>query len=226
MPSYYDIYAKDYDKSRFSTRKGRFQQELEFALLSELLGDVRNKKVLEIGCGTGRISSFLSSMGARVKAVDSSKEMLEIACQKYPHIDFSYLDIEKAVPNGTYDIIIMMRVFFHLKHPKKAVEHLINALNKRGILIMDFLNKHSLQPLIMMPYLFRREENPTYFHSLSEVKQLIRPLEITEYRGFVFSPFIHLNSTVRFASMKAELLLSNTSLKHVAGRIIVKAQLL
>jgi 2-polyprenyl-3-methyl-5-hydroxy-6-metoxy-1,4-benzoquinol methylase len=47
-----------------------------------LLGDVRGKTVLEYGCGDGLNTMVLARRGARVKALDISPDLIEIARQR------------------------------------------------------------------------------------------------------------------------------------------------
>lgn len=44
-----------------------------------LMGDITNKSVIDIGCGSGRFSRLFAEMGAKVVGVDRSDEQLEIA---------------------------------------------------------------------------------------------------------------------------------------------------
>ena len=41
--------------------------------------EIKNKKILDIGCGGGILSEELSKMGAKVTGIDSSKKSINIA---------------------------------------------------------------------------------------------------------------------------------------------------
>src|SRR5579884_1931166 len=47
-----------------------------------LLGDVRGKRVLDLGCGVGHSSALLALRGARVAAVDVSARCVEITRER------------------------------------------------------------------------------------------------------------------------------------------------
>ena len=54
--------------------------------LAERLGDLRGRRVLDVGCRTGRLSVALAERaGARVWGIDASPEMLQRAKAKAPH---------------------------------------------------------------------------------------------------------------------------------------------
>jgi 2-polyprenyl-3-methyl-5-hydroxy-6-metoxy-1,4-benzoquinol methylase len=52
---------------------------LEYPVVTDLLGDVTGKSVLDYGCVTGTFSRFLQSKGAHAKGVGVSENMIEVA---------------------------------------------------------------------------------------------------------------------------------------------------
>ena len=73
------------------------------------------KKILDLGCGTGRITSYYFDKGFDVIGVDLSPKMLEVAINKYPKIDFRLEDIRKINFNDTFDGISLAYSLFHLE---------------------------------------------------------------------------------------------------------------
>jgi len=67
-------------------------------VLLELLGDIRNKKILDLGCGDGRYSTLFAQLGAAVIATDFSSHQIEIAKQKntHPNICYSVGDVSSG----------------------------------------------------------------------------------------------------------------------------------
>ncbi|MDA8051531.1 MAG: class I SAM-dependent methyltransferase [Rhodospirillales bacterium] len=58
---------------------GLLTERLERRLILELLGGMRGKSVLEIGCGDGDLALDLARRGARVVGIDSSPRMIAAA---------------------------------------------------------------------------------------------------------------------------------------------------
>ena len=70
-PSDFGPLAHDYDRLRPADEKW---WELVDILMAE--GDLRGRRVLDVGCGTGRLAVALAERGAKVWGVDPSEEML------------------------------------------------------------------------------------------------------------------------------------------------------
>ncbi|MCX6814388.1 MAG: class I SAM-dependent methyltransferase [Candidatus Aenigmarchaeota archaeon] len=79
--------------------------------------DFRNKRVLEIGCGTGINSVLMAKAGAHVTLLDSSREALSIAKKL---LDKFSLDGELVCENAFRH---MFRDEFDLVHSEGVIEH-------------------------------------------------------------------------------------------------------
>ena len=51
-------------------------------VIFKIIGKIRKKKILEIGCGNGYLSRLLARKGAKITAIDISKKLLEFAITK------------------------------------------------------------------------------------------------------------------------------------------------
>src|SRR5215470_3431964 len=60
------------------TLRHRFSKEFRL----RLLGDLRGKRVLDIGCGDGGNSALFAKLGARVVGVDISPGAIEVARER------------------------------------------------------------------------------------------------------------------------------------------------
>ena len=122
--SYYAQRAHEYEKIYHKAERQEDLRKLELLLPQW----VETKSVLEIGCGTGYWTQFMSQTANSILASDVNEAMLEIARSKsYPKIpEFIALDYEQIDGfEGQYDIIFAGFVVSHIRR-----ENLSNFLAK------------------------------------------------------------------------------------------------
>ncbi|MXM62474.1 methyltransferase domain-containing protein [Streptomyces sp. HUCO-GS316] len=97
--TFYDAVAEDY-ADRF--RDGLAAQPLERAILggyAELVG--AGGRVADLGCGPGRVTGHLATLGLNVFGVDLSESMLAIARRENPRLQFEQGSmLELDLPDG------------------------------------------------------------------------------------------------------------------------------
>ena len=91
--------------------------------------DLRDKKVLEIGCGTGLITYNLAKIGAEVTAIDISEKSLEIAKRRTERFNVKYYwgnaeKLSNIIPIEPYDYICVFGVLHHTPNPGKIIEQI------------------------------------------------------------------------------------------------------
>ena len=103
----------------------------------------KNKKVLDIGCASGYLASFLKEKGCIVEGVDTDSESIKEAmnyCKAY------VLDISKEDIKGEYDVIILGDILEHLEYPDKILSKLKENLNKDGYIVISLPNIVNIYP--------------------------------------------------------------------------------
>lgn len=65
---------------------------IAYPKLMELLQPIKEKTILDYGCGTGKVSRLFRDEGSRVIGVDISLPMLNIAKQDADRIDYHHID--------------------------------------------------------------------------------------------------------------------------------------
>lgn len=104
-----------------------------------------NIKILDIGCGPGRVliplAQKIASLNGRVTALDIQAKMLEkskVKAQKLciNSIDFILGDIDQIPINQTYDVILMICVLGEIpeKSRSKIIEKIITHLSPNAII--------------------------------------------------------------------------------------------
>lgn len=96
---------------------------------------------LDIGCGcTGRIIDLLLSKGFTPEGVDISEEMIKLAKQKHPQIEFYHQDICEWILPKKYDFITAWDSIWHipLEEYGNVLTKIVDSLNIGGVFIFSF----------------------------------------------------------------------------------------
>jgi ubiquinone/menaquinone biosynthesis C-methylase UbiE len=106
----------------------------------DLLELETGERVLELGCGTGGITSRLLRRGALVTAVDWSEPMLRLARQRAPGASFATSELTEYQPQGEFDVVLLAFVLHELapQERRKALAIAASAVAERGrVAVMD-----------------------------------------------------------------------------------------
>jgi SAM-dependent methyltransferase len=145
--AYYDALAPRYDAARFGTRYARLVDELERSFIGE---HCDAGSVLEIGAGTGRLTSTLARLAARVTAVDVSAEMLTVLRTRLHGVSnvrahqLSVSRIPELDEFGCFDTVVCFRTLPHIEDTGKALALMQRALRPGGRAIFDLWSSRSL----------------------------------------------------------------------------------
>jgi ubiquinone/menaquinone biosynthesis C-methylase UbiE len=132
----YNKYAKYYDKDWF------FLDSFERGELFHLLGDLRGKKVLDVGCGSGRIIADLRKFGATVVAADISESMVHSTKKKFPDIEVIISDVaDMPFEDNSFDFVIATFLIVHLKFLEPAFNEVNRVLKPGGSFILTNINQ-------------------------------------------------------------------------------------
>lgn len=131
--SYYSQ-ANIYDK--FSNAEDKPGKVLKF-----LKKEVKNKTVLDLGCGTGKYLSMLSKSCKKYYGIDISKEELRIAeSKKSDNTELIHASADKIpLPNESIDIVFCTWVMGSIKNyrtKKKALDEIDRVLKTKGIVYL------------------------------------------------------------------------------------------
>ena len=90
-----------------NNRLNRLYLTEQMALVVSAVGELTGKRVLDVGCGTGRLSRFLAERGAIVSGIDFSAKAIEIARRHTPsgQPSFRVMSVFDLKDEAEYDLV-------------------------------------------------------------------------------------------------------------------------
>ena len=127
--------------------KNRDVKEAEIFIdnLIDKLGLKSEKKLIDIGCGTGRHSNYFNKKGMDVVGIDLSLNSIAKAKeQENESLQFIVHDMREVFNENYFDIAINLFTSFGYfeknEDEQKAINSIAKNLKKEGLLIIDFMN--------------------------------------------------------------------------------------
>jgi len=125
------------------------EEMLKLARLLRHIGPLKGFKILEPGCGTGRLTEILSNHVGKsglVVALDISPMMVEAARRRTgvrPNTEIHQCAVEEFwMKMEEYDLIVCHQVFPHFEDKRKVLKALASALKPKGrIIVIHFINR-------------------------------------------------------------------------------------
>jgi len=146
-------------------------------IMIEASGEIENKMVLDIGCGSGRYAIGLAKKNPReVLGIDISPSMIGLAQKtvatygldkicKFKNIDFMDSNFR-----GNFDVILAAGIFDYVKEPQPFLMKIKDLLKGRAIL--SFPVKWTAMTPVRMAWLAKRK-CPNYYYTKRQIKGLL-----------------------------------------------------
>jgi SAM-dependent methyltransferase len=107
------------------------------AAIAKHLSRLGCKRVLDIGCGNGAMTSQLAADGFEMTAIEPDRDGFTIATQTHPGIHFENRGVYDNLDDlGIFDAVISSEVIEHLFDPSALVKAAWSRLPKNGVLII------------------------------------------------------------------------------------------
>lgn len=147
-PAEWDAWARDYGSDV------DWVETIHNPDITELAAPA-GRRVLDIGCGTGRRARAVFSGAARLTAVDSSRGMAAVARETLKGLkqaEVLEMDIEKdALPAGEFDAAVAVSTMHHIRDAEGALARVKASLAPGGVIvIVDALSGNP--PLTALKY--------------------------------------------------------------------------
>jgi trans-aconitate methyltransferase len=128
--------AKDYEKN--SQAQQKWARELLAHL--HLTG---HENILDLGCGDGKVSVEIAGLvpNGSVVGVDNSRQMIELAQEKYPpnlhsHLSFQVMDASDLAFENRFDLAFSNAVLHWVKNHQPVIEGLYKSLRVGGKILL------------------------------------------------------------------------------------------
>ncbi len=158
---------------KFSGTRAFFWSDLAFIADYIDNGD----KILDFGCGNGRLLEILKNKKINYAGADISQKLIELAKEKYPEFADNFTKISSSTslpfPDNFFNKIISVAVFHHFpeKYAQDMAKELYRVIQPEGTAIVTAWN------------LFQKKKRKNILSPVVIIKKIFH---IGEYAGFSF----------------------------------------
>jgi len=120
-------------------------QQARYGWIVRFAGDLRGKKILDLGCGGGSLTYILAKAGAEVTGVEQEGLGLQFAKENLMTVDrdknwkYSFVQAsayELPFEKDYFDTVVNCEVIEHLENPEKMLQEVARVLKKGGKFIL------------------------------------------------------------------------------------------
>lgn len=163
--------------------------------LVDVLKPLAGERILDLGCGTGYLTSIIATSGAAVIGIDNSLEMVGKAKMQYPHLEFKIQSATEFHFDEPFDAIFSNAVLHWVLQKEMVIDCMYRNLKKSGRIVLELGGKNNVEKIItalqnsLINHGFAENAATTvwYYPSLSEYTGLL------EKRGFRVTYAAHFN---------------------------------
>ncbi|MDF7807324.1 class I SAM-dependent methyltransferase, partial [Pontiellaceae bacterium B12219] len=134
--------------------------------------EIKGKRILEVGCGSGAILKYLHDSGANVKGIDLSLEYLKYGKERYG-LDLSTTNLFDLPDNHEFDLVIYSDVMEHIIAPREHLDKIKGLLKPDGVLYIKVPGTKNLLRPYLGDFLKSLQNAHVYYFSLTTLHNLI-----------------------------------------------------
>jgi 2-polyprenyl-6-hydroxyphenyl methylase / 3-demethylubiquinone-9 3-methyltransferase len=146
---------------------------------------LRDKRVLDVGCGGGILAEAMAARGARVTAIDMAAAPLAVAQihRRESGLEVEYLkstaEAHAEVRAGAYDVVTCLEMLEHVPDPSQVVAACSRLVRPGGQVFFSTINRNPkawVLAILGAEYVLRLLPRGTH-----EYAKLIRPSELARW---------------------------------------------
>ena len=146
-------------------------------VMREIMVDILEVKMLDIGCGVGTVSLYFASLGADVIGIDISKRAINIAQEAkkelgFKNINFSPKSLRKG--RGKYDLVLTLEVIEHIEDEEQFLNMISSHLNNGGLLCLSTPLKENYLYKLGFYKTFDKEVGHLRRYTVAGIKNLLQ----------------------------------------------------
>jgi len=121
---------------------------LRLGWIERIAGDLRDKRVLDIGCGGGILSEAMAAKGAHVMGIDLADKPLGVArlhkLESGANVEYRLVAAETlaAETPAAYDVVTCMEMLEHVPGPASIVAAAAKLAKPGGLVVFSTLNRN------------------------------------------------------------------------------------
>ncbi|MBN2142213.1 class I SAM-dependent methyltransferase [Candidatus Woesearchaeota archaeon] len=179
----YNKHCKEYHQKMQDPKTSFWNRYVEWPALRSLLKPVvKNKKIADIGCGSGIHTRKIIALGGKVKGIDLSEAMIKTARQENPKIEFHVGSVEKTpFQNNEFDVAVSGLVAHYIKNLKPFFKEAHRILKRGGLFV--FSMHHPSSEVFKKITIARKKEKlfGDYFHNQSYEWNMLGGMDLISY---------------------------------------------
>ena len=159
---------------------------------AEVIKNLADGSVLDLGCGTCRLLKMLDDMGHEVKGVDRSEIALEYCKRRNIPAEELNLESERlAIADNSFDNVICVHTLEHLRNPKKLINEAKRIASKRAVILsplgkrLDPTHKQTFEELEDFEKLF---DSDWIIKEIKENNTAVATLDVSEVKKKALAP--------------------------------------
>ena len=106
-------------------------------ILFDSIDILKDKSILEVGCGAGRFTEHIVKKAKICYSVDLSSAIYENISKENKNLILIKSDLMKLIPNNKFDIVICRGVIQHTPNPLETIKKLLEFINEDGYVFFD-----------------------------------------------------------------------------------------